>query len=87
MEENTKSGSFLTESCGRKPTAPTTQNYHFFDAAPKWKADTDSGLSLMVRLVNLSARQKFIVPAQFLAPNLRYFFFVIFQAIKITKLD
>ena len=57
MEENTKSGSFLTESCGRKPTAPTTQNYHFFDAAPKWKADTDSGLSLMVRLVNLSARK------------------------------
>ena len=40
MEAKIKIGTFLAESCGRAldpppPTAPTTQKYHFFDAAPK----------------------------------------------------
>ena len=33
MEAKTKNGTFLAESCGRA-SAPTTQKYHFFDAAP-----------------------------------------------------
>ena len=38
MEAKTKSGTFLAESCGRAltpPQPPTTQKYHFFDAARK----------------------------------------------------
>ena len=41
MEAKIKSGTFLAESCGRAsnhplpPTAPPTQKYHFFYAAPK----------------------------------------------------
>ena len=38
MEAKIKSATFLAEICGRAsdpPTAPITQKYHFFDAAPK----------------------------------------------------
>ena len=41
MEAKIKSGTFLAESCGRASdppqTAPTTQKYHFFYAAPNWR--------------------------------------------------
>ena len=37
METKTKSGPVLAKTCGQAstpPTGPTTQKYHFFDAAP-----------------------------------------------------